>query len=532
MIVSTAFVLLAAWSVLRRIRTGSDSGDLLVFLLLFTAIQSLLIVFAGFFGFLSPWPLTAICTAGLGILWGAGERPDFRTWKWTGSPAPADRAIRIGLTVAALLLLIKAVLLDPYWGDAIHYHLPTVAEWVQAGEFTHGWLADPRIWLPAGFQLVETWWVVFPRHDLLVELGGLQMLAIALVAVNVLARSLRIRANLAVFIFAYLPLAVLHVTACGNDLAVGAMVLSSYALVRIRAPRALQIFPLLLGAGMKPTMLFAAVGVVLYALMADRPVSRLPRPWAAALVGAGLLLGGYWFARNTIVTGHPTRAAMVVEESSVRLHSGKFSIDELWHSIREFPGYVEDRREFQALAPLSTSWGWFILAIGIPGTLLAIRADPDFRRLAIAFIAGLFVLFAGVNADGQALRFAVWFPALFVLGGARLPGRSILVAAFLAAALNLVATVVPYETIAYREFMRDLPEDLPRDAPMAFVTTFDAPSYPFYNSDFSRKVTYPRSMQEVVDSGVRYVYLVSVPKWAEPLRRKDRYLGMRIYEVP
>src|SRR5262249_3997966 len=153
----------------------------------------------------------------------------------------------------------------------LQYHLPKIAESIQAGRFVWGINHDPRIWFSAGFDLIQTWWVVFLRHDVLIELGGVQMALLASLAVVALAEPLGARPGFAGIVYLFIPAVLLQATSCGNDLAVAAFVLSGYALVAVGAPRPLQALPILLAVGVKATGAFAALGIVVFALFRERP---------------------------------------------------------------------------------------------------------------------------------------------------------------------------------------------------------------------------------------------------------------------
>ena len=300
LLVATGSCAWAAAALQRRLALEGRGARILVFLLLFAAIQSLLVLAAGLTGLLSFWPLTIAGASGLGLL--LLRRP------------PVDLGLRLpdrgGLLLAAftgaalLSLLVKTLLYGPYTGDALMYHLPKIAHWVQSGRFVWGINHDPRVWFSGGFELIETWWVVFLHHDALVEMAGLQMFLIAFAAVYALAEAFAVPAGLAAVVYAFLPAVLLNATSCGNDLAVAALTLAGYALVAGGAPRALQAFPLLLAVGVKASGGFAAVGVVAYACCVRRP-SKLSRGASAALIVPGLLLAAFWYARNFAVAGHP-----------------------------------------------------------------------------------------------------------------------------------------------------------------------------------------------------------------------------------
>ncbi len=531
LLAGTAFLLLASHALLKRLRTGSAPVDLLVFLLLFTALQSAMILLALLTGLLSFWPLTLASAAGLAALLAAGERPPpLRSLVPKRPDSAWDRALFWGVAIAFLSFFAKLAWFSPYWGDAIMYHLPSVAEWVRAGCLVSGFFHDVRVWLPAGFQLIETWWVVFLHHDALIELGGIQMLAIALAAVNVLARALGLHAGFAVFTAAYIPVVSLNVTTCSNDLAVGAMVLSAFALVAARAPHAFEAFPILLGVGIKPTAGMAAGGVILYAVLTGR--SR-PRPRVALLLpllAGATLVSGFWYARNQHLTGTPFGPVFGGPGTMGHVANPNIGLENLWDTLAKFPDWARDRGIFEALAPDKTAWGWFVLGIGFPVTILSLRASPELRRLALVFFTSWLMVLVCVEDSGQQLRYALWFPVLFALAAARAPGRLLVTATLLAGALNLVATVIPRET-TYVQGREDFPRDLPRDADLAVVFEECGYCYPLYNHDYSRRLHYPRSMEQLRASGARYVYVADPVPWVMPYR-KWRKLGGRVYEVP
>jgi len=526
--VSALFCAAIAAAVRRRLLPDADPDlALLVRLLVFTAAQMLLVLATGLAGLLSPLPLTALSAAGLGALALARALP-WPRWK-PAKPETPREWILAGMALAlAVSLGVKVFVLSPYWGDALYYHLPNVAEWVRARRLVFGFSPDLRTWFPMGFELVETWWVVFPGRDTLIEAGGVQMLLLAAVAVRVIARVHGLDARLAGVVFAFTPALILHATSCGNDLASGAMILAAYALVASRAPRALQAFPLLVGAGIKPTAIFAASGVLVYALRAG-PGAKLDRRAAAALLVLGLVLGGFWYARNWVMKGHPLYPVYGSESAAGLRADPLENFDTLRRTLEDLPRRLLDRFPFSTHASNATSWGWFILPWGIPLALIAVRGDPRFRGLAVAFTVGWFATIAMSPMNELNLRFAVWFPAIFALAAARTPGRLIVTAALAASLLNFAATLAPLERRARERFL--IPATFPRDEPIACLFSQDLPSYLYYNSDFSRRLVYPRSMEELKASGVRVALVWDRPEWA-PDVWSWKHVTWRLYEIP
>jgi hypothetical protein len=516
----------AAAACLRPLALPSHNARFLVFLLLFSAIQSLLILAAGLSGFLSFWPLTLVSVAG-GVLLRIrqpGGGLDFRV-------PERPELLFLGLGAVALLsLLLKTFLLSPYTGDALQYHLPKIAEWVQAGRFRWGINHDPRVWFSGGFELIETWWVVFLHHDALIELGGLQMALIAVAAVATLAEAYEARPGLAVIAYLFIPAVLLNATACGNDLAIAALTLSGYALVAVGAPRALQLFPLLLAVGVKATGGFAAVGVVAYAALRKWPGAALPRPASLALLGPGFLLAVFWYARNWVVAGHPLYPFYGSHgEFTWSPQQAGVDILSLQDSIQVLDLRLVDRDPYESLNRRNAGWGWAILPLGFPALLLSLRNDRRLLPLALSFVLAACVTLACVTFDDSNLRFILWFPALFCLALAQRPTRAWTAAVLIACALNFAATLDPSER-HHADHVRP-PASLPPTEPVACVFDQSVSSYRLYNPDFSRRVFYPRSMEELKRSGAKIVHLVGTPDWAQPIRRWHA-IAKDYYEVP
>jgi hypothetical protein len=525
LLLATAGCGAAAAACLRPLGLESRPARLLAFLLLFTVLQSLLILAAGLSGLLSVWPLT-IAGAALGA-------PLFRRRPGDLGLRLPDRSELLFVAVGGvglLSLLIKAFLLSPYTGDALQYHLPKIAEWVQDGRFRWGSNHDPRVWFSGGFELVETWWVVFLHHDALIELGGVQMALIAMAAVATLAETYDARPGLAVVTYLFIPAVLLNATACGNDLAIAALTLAGYAMVALGAPRALQLFPLLLAIGVKATGGFAAVGVVAYAALRKWPGRPLPRTASIALLSSGMLLAVFWYARNLLVAGHPLYPFYGSHgEFTWSPQQAGVDVLSLQNTIQVLDLRMLDRDPYESLNRRNTGWGWAILPLGFPALLLSLRSDRRLLPLTLSFVLASCVTLACVTFDDSNLRFILWFPALFALALARRPAPSWTAAVLLACALNFAATLLPSER-HHSDYLRP-PASLAPTEPVACVFDQCASSYRLYNRDFSRRVFYPRSMEELRRSGARVVYMADTPDWARSIRQWPA-IEKDYYEVP
>ena len=112
---------------------------------------------------------------------------------------------------------------------------------VRAGGFTREMGVDLCAPFPAGFELLEAWWVVFLRHDVLIELAGVEMLLLCAAGAYALAREVNLTerpAAWAAFLTVLTPGLYLSATACLNDIAIAALVIVTMAFVLTRAPGA------------------------------------------------------------------------------------------------------------------------------------------------------------------------------------------------------------------------------------------------------------------------------------------------------
>ena len=508
--IATGFCGSAALALRRAWRLENGSVGILVFLLLFTAVQSLVVLAAGLTGTLSFWPMAIAC----GIGWALLQLRKPRTVVVFARPENRTEWALVGLAaVGVASLVVKSFFVAPATGDILQYHLPKVAEWVQAGRFVWHINHEARLWFSAGFELIETWWVIFLHHDRLIELGGVQMAILAAASVYTLAESMEARPGLAAVVYLFLPAVLLNATSCGNDLAVAALTLAGYALVAAGAPRPLQAFPILLAIGIKATGAFAAVGIVAYACFRDRP-PKLPRSAAVALTAAGLLLAGFWYVRNAAVAGHPLYPARGNPEGT--WVTPDIDIESFQQTIQVLPSRLADKYPYESTSPRSSGWGWAVLPLGLPALLLALRADRRFRLLALSFLIGAGVTLTCVWLQDTSLRFVLWFPALFALALARQKAPFWTAAAMAACLVNFAATAVPYELRHSRHLQ--VPATVARDEPIACVFTQTASSYRLYNPDFSRRVFYPRSMDELRRTGAKVVYLEDPPPWAASIK--------------
>ncbi|HVR83254.1 MAG TPA: hypothetical protein VMU54_03015 [Planctomycetota bacterium] len=506
--VANAAALLGAGAILRQIRTGRTPVDLVLFLTVRLGILSTAVLAAGLGSFLTPLGLGG---AGLAALIVLVVRGAHRGWR-VPAELPWGQIWSIVAVLLVLRLLVQTWIFAPYVVDALSYHLPKIAEWVRAGAFTRELGVDPRSSFPAGFELVETWWVVFLHHDVLIELGGVEFLLLAGASVYALACELgwSVRAGrMAALLFTLSPGMYFQSISCVNDGAVAALVTATTLFLVARMPLGLTLLPVALGLGVKPTFLFALPGLGVLALLLRTP--REPRPAAPRMVPVltivAFLVGGSWYLRNAVLFHNPLYpmglGGMKSPVSGATLQRFGPSLQAFLENLRSFLDIrIYDRQmPPDALGTGNFNWGAAAFALGMPALAIVLRTEAVLRRIAIGFTVSLGVVFALVELDLWFPRFVLFFIALPSLALARLAERHRYAAVLgsLALALQVFATFVPgmmpegAPAALARQGWRDraaLP--LGGEGPVAFCCDDFGISYPLYGPAYARPVIYVR----------------------------------------
>ncbi|MCI0658126.1 MAG: hypothetical protein L0170_13830, partial [Acidobacteria bacterium] len=298
LLLANAAVLLGAALILRRTSTGQKEVDLAQLLIIRFVLISAVSILAGLTGMLSGACLGIAGAICLAIILARGGYRHIQV-------LPSFAGIK-GLwwiaAVVAIRLLLQVWFFSPHNCDAISYHLTKVAEWVRAGSFTKEMGIDTHVTFPAGFELIELWWVVFLRHDVLIEMAGVEFLLLSFVAVRGLAVHLGMTAGqgvLAGLLYVLTPSLHLQATACLNDGAVAALFLATALFIVTGAPATLVLTCIALGIGVKPIYAYSLPGLALLWMLAGRRFTL--GPWnrtATALAFLALFSGGFWYARN------------------------------------------------------------------------------------------------------------------------------------------------------------------------------------------------------------------------------------------
>lgn len=218
------------------------------------------------------------------------------------------------LAIFGALAVQFSLLGFPAHWDALMYHIPLVDEWLQSRT-----LYGPGcpVWYnPGNFELIGLWFVAPLTGDFWVALSG--TVPVCLLGLSTLEmgselglpRWLRVATVLAVL---GTEMVFRQTISMGNDIAVTATFATAVAYglrwIRERSPGSLLISSCAFGllTGIKYYAVGYAVVAAAVLLIACMAVGGFRRTltWATSALLAATLLGGYWYARNAILTGTP-----------------------------------------------------------------------------------------------------------------------------------------------------------------------------------------------------------------------------------
>lgn len=531
MLTANAAVLLASRALLAKIETGVGPVDVVLFLLLRILLISAAVILAGVTGTLTPTWLGLVGAATLIALVACGAHRTLRI------PQLPEVGVLAGIFAAVMLarLLAQVWFFAPYPGDVLSYHLPKVAEWVRAGAFTREMGVDTHVTFPAGFELIETWWVLFLHHDALIEMAGVEFLALGAISVYALAKGIGLKPEssfVAALLYALTPVVHIQATACVNDAPAGALILASAALIDVRARMPLLFLAAGLGVGIKPIYAYALPGLaLLYWLRRPTPVTGLPSPRAGIVLAAtGVATGLFWFIRNALWFGNPIHP--VGMKGLHGPHSIQFGArpSSLFANLNElFNSKIYDNSvPYGAFTVDMAGWGILAFALGGVALVFAARAEPRFRRLALALGVSVVCVLLLVQRDPWCLRFVLFFPAVLCIATAWFVERSRTAGALACglALLQFAGTCLPREIPLplFKEFVgqswheRSMAKtagiELPTNKVGYFVDNRNL-AYLLYRSDYSREVVYLRAtsvddlLLELERNQIQFLYAAS-----------------------
>jgi hypothetical protein len=233
----------------------------------------------------------------------------------------------LAVTAAYLYVLAIGLLFPPFSGDALMYHLPIAASFVEQGNLqppglSGFWKSSLWAYYPANGSLLLAWFLM-TGGDRLVDLVQLPFVLFFSGALFALCRHLRLSrkdAVWAVLLFVSIPLVISQAKTSLNDVVLAFFVLTTvFWLVSFSMKRPWQ-FALLAGLpagmllGMKPNGpvhvgLIAGIGVAFVLLQKEAPwPARFKGTTACLVVSTACLLvfGGFWYGRNWLQVGDPT----------------------------------------------------------------------------------------------------------------------------------------------------------------------------------------------------------------------------------
>jgi hypothetical protein len=550
MAAANAGVLLGSSAILRRIRTGRPSTDLVLFLLVRLALISSGVLAAGLTRTVSPLGLALPAILCLVGLLATGEHRRLPSLKWP--------AVGPWLTVFAAIigvrLLLQVWFFTPHLGDPLAYHLPKIAEWIQARGFTREMGVHTHVPFPAGFELIETWWVVFLKHDVLIEFAGVEFLILAFAAVRALAERYGTSergAFIAALLFVLVPGLHLSTTSCLNDTPAAALVVATLALVACRVHPLLLLMAAGLGVGVKPTYGFALPGMILLAWL-NRKQAASPAPgrgFACTLSLLGAFAGGFWYVRNLIWFGnpfHPLGSPNLEDPTPVQFGARLSSLGDNLLDLANVRIY-DHAALYGPNVDHMAGWGCAAFACGLVGLVVVLKDRPEMRGLAGAFCLSLASTLTLVQNDPWCLKYVFFFPALLSVTAVqlaeRLPEcRPILAGAIL---LSFLGTCFSYDLRPQhvrvlaaqpwreRTAARFAYGEVTMEVPDSRIGYFGAPTgaaYLLYRPDFSRQVVYLRSSSFeafLEDAGHAQVRTVFAPQ-AGPAQKRILDEGVRL----
>jgi hypothetical protein len=303
-------------------------------------------------------------------------------------------AVLVGAVALELVYLLVFTLSIPQsdW-DALVYHLPRAAAWVQAGGI--GWIpgaADPRLnGFPPHAEIGTAASMLLAGSDRYVGLVQLLALVVTVGAVYGVARRLGLgvrEASFGALVLATFAVVALQATSALNDLVLAApVVCATYlALGRTRGELVLSGVAVALAFGVKLTAFLAVPLAAVVVRGAAPPRRRLP---IAVAWATGALAGSYW----------PIAA---------RIHTGAFD-----GGVAEFQNQIPERAVVPTLARaeslvlaflgepgVSRADRWLFPLVGIVLVAAALAARALGRRATHLAVAGLVVALAPLAVYG------------------------------------------------------------------------------------------------------------------------------------
>jgi hypothetical protein len=445
MVAANVAVTLGAVSITQRVSTGRRSVDVLLLLLVRYILIAMAVLATGLSRCLNPIALGVLALLGLGVWAATGEHRRFPRIAMPDLAWP----LWLAIAVIAARLLWQVWVFAPYSVDPLSYHLPKLAWWIQHAALLPYPGADVRETWPAGFELLETWWCVFLHHDVLIEMAGLEFLALGAAAAAALARAVGLAPRSSAFaavLYAITPAPILHATACMNDGPVASVILTTLTLVAVRAHPLLIASAAAVGVGIKPTFACVIPGAALLFFL-ERRTPLLPvrsRACVVTLAALAIAVGSFWYGLNTVRFGNPTYPVGSLDTVERESKSG---VGLLGKRLNDLTGQAvyDERDQTTVQFILSPGWGLLMFSCGGVALIAMVRSNAALRRLAAVFGITLLVAITLAPFGVFYFRFLMFFPALGAIAVAafteRNPGSALL--PWAAAVLSFLSTLRP-----------------------------------------------------------------------------------------
>lgn len=351
------------------------------------------------------------------------------------------------LLFLSLIIIIRTAIhvwfFAPHVWDVLVYHLPKVVDWIQFNAIVTLSKSEPRAYWPAGFELLQTWFIVFPHHDVLIELAGIPYYLLALTSLYSIGRSLRLNTAHSLLIcvlYASTPSVLLNSVSCKNDIAIAGLFLFMTAVIidyilhhgSLLKRSFILLIVFIFGMGVKPYLMFISPGLLVLIAWAywkthiqnHSADHRIPLYLIPIFILA-LTMTGFWYVRNYMLFSNPFHPAdfslfgkLIFGTGHGWGQQGTFNLSSMLSGLNEiFTERIFDRAgRFDPDLGIKAGWGWFCFAVGIPTAFFALFLNRAYSITAICFFLSLASLFGWVSNDPWNMRFTLWFPAIFALG--------------------------------------------------------------------------------------------------------------------
>ncbi|MGI8608581.1 MAG: hypothetical protein ACR2MY_05035 [Candidatus Dormibacteria bacterium] len=363
--ISTLAVTAASWGIARRAWSESLLASVTATLVITISVAVLLLELVGSAGLLQPLAVlgssVTVWIIGHATLRGRHGRTPASGVIVNALEAsrstPALAAVTAGAAMCVLLLAvgITSVLEPRPQFDALSGHLPVAVQWLQSASTRILPYVSPVSYtarFPANSELL-TAWLMLPLHrDVLAQLGSIAGVSMAIAGTTLLARGLGARrgsAALSGLIVVTMPryLGQLVGTGMQDMLALGALAAATAFIARycrhgLRRDALVAGLAAGLAIGTRYAAALMLVGPAILMLDGAAHHGGRRRSGIAAVaifaVG-GVATGGYWYARNALLTGDPLYPQPVP-----------------WHAAADILGLIPNNRSYITLGIAPAHW--------------------------------------------------------------------------------------------------------------------------------------------------------------------------------